>query len=128
MTDREKIHSGKVYYPSGDEIMTEQLSYLDKLYDFNMTRPTELDKREKMLKEIAEKNLDVITIEDNIINGGFGSYAAINLIQYGFKNKIKLLGYEDFIPQGDVKSLYKDSNLDKEGIVAEVLKLTKGDK
>ena len=38
MTDREKIHSGKVYYPSGDEIMTEQLSYLDKLYDFNMTR------------------------------------------------------------------------------------------
>lgn len=56
MTDREKIHSGKVYYPSGDEIMTEQLSYLDKLYDFNMTRPTELDKREKMLKfwEIGE--------------------------------------------------------------------------
>ena len=52
MTDREKIHSGKVYYPSGDEIMTEQLSYLDKLYDFNMTRPTELDKREKMLKEM----------------------------------------------------------------------------
>ena len=32
--------------------MTEQLSYLDKLYDFNMTRPTELDKREKMLKEM----------------------------------------------------------------------------
>ena len=52
MTDREKIHSGKVYYPSGDEIMTEQLSYLDKLYDFNMTRPTELDKREKLLKEM----------------------------------------------------------------------------
>ena len=52
MTDREKIHSGKVYYPSGDEIMTEQLSYLDKLYDFNMTRPTELKKREEMLKDM----------------------------------------------------------------------------
>lgn len=52
MTDREKIHSGKVYYPSGDEIMTEQLSYVDKLYDFNMTRPTELKKREEMLKEM----------------------------------------------------------------------------
>lgn len=52
MTDREKIHSGKVYYPSGDEIMTEQLSYVDKLYDFNMTRPTELGKRADMLKEM----------------------------------------------------------------------------
>lgn len=52
MTDREKLHSGKVYYPSGEEIMTEQLGYLDKLYDFNMTRPSQLDLREKMLKEM----------------------------------------------------------------------------
>ncbi len=52
MTDREKLHSGKVYYPSGEEIMTEQLGYLDKLYDFNMTRPSQLDLREKLLKEM----------------------------------------------------------------------------
>lgn len=52
MTDKEKLHSGDIYYPSGDEIMTEQLAYLDKLYDFNMTRPTELDKRAAMLKEM----------------------------------------------------------------------------
>lgn len=52
MTDREKIHSGKIYYPSGDEIMNEQLSYVDKLYDFNATRPTELDKRELLLREM----------------------------------------------------------------------------
>ena len=52
MTDREKIHSGKIYYPSGDEIMNEQLSYVDRLYDFNATRPTELDKREALLKEM----------------------------------------------------------------------------
>lgn len=52
MTDREKIYSGKIYYPSGDEIMTEQLGYVNKLYDFNATRPTELDKREALLKEM----------------------------------------------------------------------------
>ncbi len=52
MTDREKIHSGDVYYPSGDEIMTEQLGYVNRLYDFNMTRPIELDKRQEMLKEM----------------------------------------------------------------------------
>lgn len=49
---KEKLHTGEIYYPSGDEIMTEQLACVNKLYDFNMTRPTELDKREAMLKEM----------------------------------------------------------------------------
>ncbi|MBQ6930995.1 MAG: sugar O-acetyltransferase [Clostridia bacterium] len=52
MTDKEKIHSGDIYYPSGEEIMTEQLACLDKLYDFNSTRPSELDKRAQLLKEM----------------------------------------------------------------------------
>ena len=52
MTDKEKMHTGDVYYPSGDEIMSEQLECLNRLYDFNMTRPTELDKRDEMLKEM----------------------------------------------------------------------------
>lgn len=51
-TMKEKLHTGEIYYPSGDEIMTEQLACLDKLYDFNLTRPTELDKRAKMLKDM----------------------------------------------------------------------------
>lgn len=49
---KERMHSGKIYYPSGQELMDEQLSYVDKLYDFNNTRPTELPLREKMLKEM----------------------------------------------------------------------------
>lgn len=48
----DKLHTGELYYPSGDEIMEIQLKCLDKLYDFNMTRPTELKKREEMLKEM----------------------------------------------------------------------------
>ena len=52
MTNKEKMHSGMIYYPSGDDIMVEQLGYVDKLYDFNMTRPAELDKRAEMLKEM----------------------------------------------------------------------------
>lgn len=52
MTNKEKLHSGKLYYPSGDDIMIEQLGYLDKLYDFNNTRPTELNKRTELLKEM----------------------------------------------------------------------------
>lgn len=50
MTDKEKMHTGDLYYPTGDEIMAEQLLCLEKLYDFNLTRPTEQAKRYEMLR------------------------------------------------------------------------------
>ena len=49
---KDKLHTGQIYYPNGDEIMDEQLQCLDRLYDFNRTRPTELKKREEMLREM----------------------------------------------------------------------------
>ena len=52
MTDKEKMHSGDLYLPGGEEIMTEQLRCLDRLYDFNNTRPTEMEKRTQLLKEM----------------------------------------------------------------------------
>lgn len=52
MTNKEKLHSGKLYLPGDDEIMTEQFQCLEKLYDFNMTRPSEQQKRQEMLKDM----------------------------------------------------------------------------
>lgn len=52
MDIKEKLHSGKLYLPDDEDIMKVQLECLDKLYDFNQTRPTEMDKREKLLKEM----------------------------------------------------------------------------
>lgn len=52
MKERDKIHAQTLYLPEDPEIMEEQLGYLDKLYDFNHTRPTELKKRDAMLKEM----------------------------------------------------------------------------
>lgn len=46
------LHSGELYLPMGDEIMEEQLKCLEKLYEFNQTRPLEQEKRQKMLKEM----------------------------------------------------------------------------
>ena len=50
MTDAEKMHSGKIYNPSDKQIAAQQEKCLDKLYDFNATRPTESAKRTEMLK------------------------------------------------------------------------------
>lgn len=50
MNDR--LHSGKIYLPLDDDIMKYQAECLEKLYDFNATRPSEMKKRTAMLKEM----------------------------------------------------------------------------
>lgn len=50
MDNKKKMHSGDLYLPGDDEIMTEQLGCLEKLYDFNQTRPLEQKKRQELLK------------------------------------------------------------------------------
>lgn len=49
---KDRMHTGELYLPNDDTIMEEQLKCLNRLYDFNATRPTELAKRDKMLKEM----------------------------------------------------------------------------
>lgn len=49
---KERMHTGELYLPGDDEIMEQQIKCLDRLYEFNMTRPTELDKRQAMLQEM----------------------------------------------------------------------------
>ncbi|NLI70858.1 MAG: sugar O-acetyltransferase [Firmicutes bacterium] len=48
----ERLHSGELYPTDDDRLMKVQLACLERLYEFNMTRPSELKKREKMLKEL----------------------------------------------------------------------------
>ena len=52
MTEMEKMHTGDLYLPMGEEIMSVQLQTLEKLYEFNATRPLEQEKRKKLMKEM----------------------------------------------------------------------------
>ena len=60
---KDKMHTGELYLPGDEEIMRHQLKRLDRLYDFNMTRPTELKKREEMLREMFAEIGDGCYIE-----------------------------------------------------------------
>lgn len=80
----------------------------------------------KMLKELINDGYDIVTIEDNTTNGGFGSYVLMNLYELGFRNKFKSLGFKDkFVHQGDVNTLYKENKLDPEGIAESIIELYK---
>ncbi len=50
MREYEKLHTGEIYFPGDPEIHKEQTACQEKLYDFNQTRPGELEKRTAMLQ------------------------------------------------------------------------------
>jgi len=52
MSMKDKMHTGELYLPGDDEIEREQVKCLEKLYDYNATRPSEFEKRQDMLKDM----------------------------------------------------------------------------
>ena len=52
MSEFDKIHSGEIYDPGDADVMEYQLKCLEKMYDFNETRPSQLEKRQQIMKEM----------------------------------------------------------------------------
>ena len=52
MDVREKMLSGELYNYNDENLVREQTACLEKLYDFNATRPSQTEKRKKLLKEM----------------------------------------------------------------------------
>jgi len=52
MKTYEQMLSGELYLSEDTELVKEQLKCLEKLYDFNHTRPSELAKRTAMLQDM----------------------------------------------------------------------------
>ncbi len=52
MNPYDSLHSKKVYNPADESIMKEQFKCLERLYDFNATRPSQLKERAELLKEM----------------------------------------------------------------------------
>ena len=65
MTAKEKMHSGALYLPMDEELFQEQMRCLDRLYDFNQTRPSELDRRAALLRELSAIGNNVNQIAHN---------------------------------------------------------------
>ncbi len=77
---------------------------------------------EKLFKELADKTQNIITIEDGVIEGGFGS--AVSELLSG--KRVVRLGIPDkFIEHGNPKILYENLGLDAKGIVGKVKELLK---
>lgn len=82
-----KLHNGDLYIPTNKDIMDFQRECLERLYDYNMTRPNQVEEREKMLKEMFAEIGDGCYIEPpfysnfggNHVHFGNNVYANFNL-------------------------------------------------
>ncbi len=84
---KERMYGQKLYYCNDEVLMNEQMKSLELLYDFNQTRPSEQDKRDKMLKKMFAEIGDDCYIEPPFhanwggknVHFGNGVYANFNL-------------------------------------------------
>ncbi|GMG75948.1 MULTISPECIES: 1-deoxy-D-xylulose-5-phosphate synthase [Priestia] len=80
---------------------------------------------EKMLHEIFQTNKPVITVEEAVLQGGFGSAVLEFASEHGYYNtRVERMGIPDrFIEHGSVTKLLEEIGLTKEEIINRVKKL-----
>lgn len=50
--NRERMKSGKLYFPADEAVMAEQTACMERLWEYNQSRPSEGEKRARMLEEL----------------------------------------------------------------------------
>ncbi|MGL5641195.1 MAG: 1-deoxy-D-xylulose-5-phosphate synthase, partial [Paraclostridium sp.] len=81
---------------------------------------------EKLISQLLKSHKYVVTIEDNVITGGFGSRINKFLIDNKLDNDIVNIGIDDeFIPHGDVNTLYEQCKLSPKCIAQRIEDLLK---
>lgn len=97
--------------------VTNALGFLSQSishYHFCFIKPLDAD----LLKKILQHYKTIITVEDGVIKGGFGSSIIDFANQHHFKNNIITLGVPDqFIHHGTVDELQEISGISSEGIL-----------
>ena len=50
--ERRRMMEGKLYLPTGEELLADQAVCVERLYEYNHTRPSQNEEREALLKEM----------------------------------------------------------------------------
>lgn len=91
-------------------------------YDMRYAKPLD----EETLHTIFKEHKSILTVEDGILAGGFGSSILEFMADNGYNAEVKRLGVPDkFIEHGSRNDLYKECHIDVEGIFGAARQLVK---
>ena len=114
------IATGKMVQKA--HLANKQFKLNSKVINATFIKPLD----EELLNKLIKDNYNILTIEDNVLNGGMGSQISFYLLRNNFKGKIISMGFDDkFVEQGSVEELYKQEGLTIDNIKDNVLKLKK---
>ena len=78
-------------------------------YDMRFSKPLD----EKLVHNICANYKQIITLEDGVEKGGFGSAILEFMGKHNYKNKVKVLGIQDhFVEHGTIEELQKKNGID----------------
>lgn len=85
------------------------------VYDMRFVKPLD----SSILDAIASRGFRrVVTVEDGVRQGGFGSAVAEYFVEKGYQCDIRILGVPDhFVPHGPIPQLHKDCGIDVDSII-----------
>ena len=90
-------------------------------YDMRFIKPLD----ESLLEEIGKQYNNIVTVEDGVRSGGFGSAVLEWMSDHGFSPKITRIGLPDtFVEHGTVEQLRHITGMDADAIAAAIIKAT----
>jgi 1-deoxy-D-xylulose-5-phosphate synthase len=82
-------------------------------YDMRFLAPLDKD----ILHTVFKNFKYIITVEDGVLKGGFGSAVLEFMADYGYSSEVRRLGIPDyFVEHGSPEELYRECGYDAEGI------------
>ena len=93
--------------------------YLNYQAEFTCERLGTLDT--EMIRDLCRDHQLIVTIEENVLAGGFGEQVVQYVMQSGEKTRVRTIGIsDDYVEHGNVEVLRKEVGLDQETIVAQI--------
>jgi 1-deoxy-D-xylulose-5-phosphate synthase len=114
-------HAGNFVVEAAEELRKKNISVMH--YDMRFANPLD----EEVLHYVFKRFDKVITVEDGVIKGGFGSAVIEFATDHRYKNEIRRMGIPDyFVEQGTQQELWHECGYDAEGIRNEIEKAVEG--
>ncbi len=108
-------HPGIVVASVVSKLAKENISIAH--FDMRFVSPLDMD----ALHSVFKKFRYIITVEDGILKGGFGSAVIEFMSDNGYNSEVRRLGIPDyFVEHGTQEELYRECGYDAEGIELEI--------